>query len=162
MVAEYLARTLPGFVLIQKDVLKEVLFEALNQNENAAEESRRLSDTATSLLWALAPKCPRVILEANFRTHDPRERERFAELEAEKLEVRCWCPAEVAMRRFAARAADRHPAHTVKELSLDVYKESEAPFRSAPLIRLDTTEPVDLPGLAEQVRGHWPDLWGGS
>lgn len=156
MVAEFLAEALPGFVLIEKDVLKEALFESLRESAGG---SRGLSDAAMGLLWALAPKCPRVILEANFRTLDPRERERFAELEAEKLEVHCWCPAEVAMRRFAARATERHPAHTVKELSKRVYEESETPFGLGPLIRLETSEAVDLPGVLEQVRGLWPDLW---
>lgn len=154
VVAEYLAEALPGFVFIQKDVLKETLFEA----GDAAVGSRGLSDAAMELLWALVPKSPRAIVEANFRTRDARERERFAELEAEKLEVHCWCPADVAMRRFAARAEGRHPAHSVKELSLRVYEESEAPFGMGPLIRLDTTGPVDLPRLLEQVREHWPDL----
>lgn len=153
-VAEFLASALPGFVLLQKDALKEALFESLGERGGAAVGSRQLSDAATGLLWALAPKCPRVILEANFRTVDARERERFAALEGEKLEVHCWCPAEVAMRRFAARAAERHPAHTVKELSRRVYEESEAPFGLGPLIRLDTTGPVDLAGLLEQVRGR--------
>ena len=158
VVAEFLAAALPGFVLIQKDVLKEALFEAGREGGG----SRGLSDAAMELLWALAPKSPQVILEANFRTSDMRERERFAELEAEKLEVHCWCPAEVAMRRFAARAAGRHPAHTVQQLSRRVYEESETPFGSGPLIRLDTTEPADLPHLLEQVRGQWPELWNPS
>lgn len=152
-IAEYLAQALPGFALIQKDVIKEALFEA-----GVSDGSRSLSDAATQLLWALAPKCPRVILEANFRTADARERERFAALNAEKLEVHCWCPAEAATRRFAARAAERHPAHTLKELSPEIYAESEAPFGTVPLIQLDTTNPVDLPQILEQVQRHWPDL----
>lgn len=158
VVAEYLAEALPGFVRLEKDALKEALFEA---GDAAAVGSRGLSDAAMELLWALVPKSPRAIVEANFRTSDARERERFAELKGEKLEVHCWCSAEIAMRRFAARAEGRHPAHSVKELSLRVYEESEAPFGSAPLIRLDTTGPVDLPRLLEEVRGYWPKLWGG-
>lgn len=157
--AEFLAQALPGFVLIQKDILKEALFEALGESAGG---SRSLSDAAMGLLWALAPKCPRVILEANFRNQDSRERERFEALKAEKLEIHCWCPAEVATRRFAARSAERHPAHTVKELSRRVYEESEEPFGTGPLIRLDTTESVDLPRLVEQVRRHWPELGSGT
>lgn len=155
VVAEYLAEALPGFVLIQKDVLKEALFDG-----GTAGGSRALSDAAMESLWALAPKSPRVILEANFRTQDARERERFAKLKAEKLEIHCWCPAEVAMRRFAERAGKRHPAHSVMGLSQEIYEESQAPFGLGPLIRLDTTEAVDLPMLLEQVRRQWPELWG--
>lgn len=153
--AEFLAESLPGFVLLQKDVLKEALFDS-----GVVDGSRGLSDAAMRLLWALAPKCQRVILEANFRTQDPRERERFAALEAEKLEVHCWCPPEVAMRRFAERAAKRHPAHSVMKLSREVYGESETPFGIGAPIPLDTTVPVDLPRLLEQVWGRWPELSG--
>lgn len=153
VVAEFLAESLPGFVLLQKDVLKEALFES-----GITVDSRRLSDSATSLLWTLVSKSPRVILDSNFRTRDPWERKRFAALRAEKLEVHCGCPMEVATRRFAARAAERHPAHSVKELSPKVYEESEVPFGLGPLVQLDTTGSVDLPRLLQQVRLHWPDV----
>jgi hypothetical protein len=86
------------------------------------------------------------------------ERERFRVLDAKKLEVHCWCPFEVARRRFGVRATERHPAHTVKELSRQVYEESQAPFGLSPLIQLDTTSPVDLPEIVRWVRGQWAEL----
>ena len=110
------------------------------------------------LLWALAPNCPRVILEANFRTLDEQERERFLALDANKLEVHCWCDPEVAMRRFAARAGHRHPAHSVKQLTMEMYRESQAPFALGPLIKLDTTSAVDMDMLLKEVRAHWPEV----
>jgi predicted kinase len=158
-VAEFLYDSLPDFALLQKDSLKEALFNGLQESGvEAATVSRRLSDAAIQLLWALAPRCPRVILEANFRTREPLERERFRVLDAKKLEVHCWCPPDVAMRRFGARAAERHPAHAVKNLASAVYEEAQAPFGLGPSMQLDTTNPVDLPGMLNRVRGLWPEL----
>ena len=157
-VAEFVANALPAFVLLQKDVLKEALFEVLHGNAGEAVLSRQLSDAAIRLLWTLAPKCPRVILEANFRTLETMERERFQALDAKKLEVHCSCPFEVARRRFAFRATERHPAHTLRDLSREIYEESEAPFGLSPLIQLDTTSPVDLPEIVNWVRRQWPEF----
>lgn len=158
-VAEFLAGGLPDFALLQKDNLKEELFQGpLGGDLEAARVSRRFSDAAIQLLWSLAPKCPRVIVEANFRTREFLERERFMALNAEKLEVHCWCPFEVALRRFADRAGKRHPAHTVKNLTREVYEESEASFGLGPLMQVDTTKPVDLAEVTKWVRGLWPDV----
>lgn len=159
LIAGFLAETLRSFALLEKDALKEALYEELHGDDcDAAAFSKRLSDTAIRLMWTLAPNCPRVILEANFRTLDAQERERFQTLKANKLEVHCRCEAEEAMRRFAARAGARHPAHTVKELTEETYRESQAPFGLGPLIEVDTTAPVDLTKLLERVRAHWPDV----
>jgi predicted kinase len=158
MVAEFLTRALPEFALIEKDNLKEALFDALSGGvtEDTSAVSRRLSDAAIALLWAIAPRCPRVILEANFRTAEPREQERFRALDAKKLEIHCWCPPEVAMQRFAARTAERHRAHTVKELTLETFRVSEQPFALGPLIQVDTAKGVNLEWVLEQVRTYWP------
>lgn len=158
-VAEFLSQALPDFALLQKDTVKEALFERLQERSSETTTvSRRLSDTAIQLLWALAPKCPRVILEANFRTREPSERARFSALDARKLEVHCWCPSDVAMKRFTDRAAGRHPAHAVKSLSKEVYEESQAPFGLGPSMQVDTTNPVDLPGILSWVHDQWSEL----
>ena len=157
-VAEFLSQALSDFALLQKDTLKEALFEMLPEDSAKTVVSRRFSDTAIQLLWALAPKCPRAILEANFRTLEPSERERFLALDAQKIEVHCWCPPDVAMHRFATRAAGRHPAHAMKNLSQQVYEESQAPFGLGPLIQLDTTNSPDLLGIVSWVRGRWREL----
>jgi predicted kinase len=151
-VVEFLARELPEFARIEKDVLKEALFATFG--DGAA--SRQLSDAAIGLLWTIAPRCPRVIVEANFRTQEPAERERFRALDAKKIEVNCWCPLDEARRRFAERAQERHPAHSVKELTRESYEESAEPFGMGPVIRVDTTKPVDLPRVLEWVRMEWP------
>lgn len=158
-VVTLLAQALPGFALLQKDSLKEALYDAMREDDpRAAAASRRLSDIALRMLWALAPSCPRVILEANFRTLDPQERARFQLLDANKLEVHCVCPYEVALLRFESRATNRHPAHTVHTLTPEIFQESQSPFALSPVIDVDTTKPFDVPCLLEQIHAHWPAL----
>lgn len=158
-VAESIATALPGFALLQKDPIKEALYDAMRESDpRAVTASRLLSDIALRMLWALARSCPRVILEANFRTLDPHERQHFQSLRADKLEVHCMCPFEVAQHRFAARAANRHPAHTVHTLTPEIFRESQSPFDLSPVIEVDTTKPLDLPPLLDRIRAHWPGL----
>lgn len=157
--AHGLARALPGFALLQKDPVKEVLYEALTEMERRAPDcSRRLSDAAMRVLWAQASACPRVILEANFRTADPGERQKFQDLPGHKIEIHCQCPFEVATRRFAHRSPLRHPAHTLHRLSPALFEEFSRAFELAPLVELDTSVPVDVEAVAARLREHWPEL----
>lgn len=158
-IAESIAQALPGFTLLQKDPLKEELYdETPGDIRNAATTSRRLSDTALRMLWGRAPGYPRVILEANFRTLDPLERVRFQSLDAKKLEVHCVCSFEVAMQRFASRAARRHPAHTVHDLSREIFQESQSPFGLSPVIEVDTTSPINMTALLQRIFTCWPEI----
>lgn len=144
-----------GFALLTKDDIKESLFTSLKPSDPAF--SRLLSVAATDLLWSLAPHCPRAVLEANFRTKDPGERDKLAALlmtpGTRVVEIHCRLPLSDAARRFAERARRErsHPAHAVKEMSLDRLAEYEEPFSLCPVIEVDTRQPVDLPALVRRV-----------
>ena len=49
--------------------------------------SRRLGAAAMELLWRLAQECPSVVIEANFRSRSPYERERLRALCPNPVEV---------------------------------------------------------------------------
>jgi predicted kinase len=162
--ASALAQVL-GFPLLTKDTIKESLFDSLGSHlsgnvGSAAELSSLLSRAAMELLWSLAPYCPEVILEANFRPKSPRERERFAALEGRKLEVYCHCTLEEAARRFRERAtrAGHHAAHSMKTLSAELMEEFDRPVALSPVIDVDTERPVNPLDVVERIRAHWPDL----
>jgi predicted kinase len=163
-VARALAEVL-GFPLLSKDTFKESLYESLGlllaERSGSPEElSRLLSRAAMDLLWAAAPHCPQVILEANFRTKDEEERARFAALQGRELEVYCRCSPEEASRRFRERAERErhHPAHSVKRLSANSMREYDRPFGLSPVIEIDTEQPVDTAEVVERIRRYWPDL----
>jgi predicted kinase len=163
-VAHSLAETF-GFALLSKDTIKESLFDSLGarlteQVDSLDELSRVLSRAAIDLVWSLAPFCPDVILEANFRPKS--DRARFAALEGRKLEVYCHCTADEAARRFRERATTErhHPAHSMKSISAEMLREYDQPFGLCPVIDVDTERPVDPAEIAGRIRRHWPDLRG--
>jgi predicted kinase len=154
-----------GFALISKDTIKESLFDSLGgqlaaEIDSPAELSRLLSRAAMEMLWSLAPCCPDVILEANFRPKSEYERGRVSALQGRKLEVYCHCSPEEAARRFRERAttARDHPAHSMKTISAELLEEFDRPFGLCPVIDVDTEHPVDRADVIERVRRHWPDL----
>jgi hypothetical protein len=94
------------------------------------------------------------VLEANFRPNSPYERRRIAELCERPVEVYCACPADEAARRYAARNASpaHHIVHPMRELAPDFLAEFNRPVGIGHVIEVDTTTPVDIPALAQQVR----------
>lgn len=144
--------------LLSKDDIKESLFTSMNGQPGDIDLSRRLSRAAMDRLWTLAPKAPILMLEANFRTQDPCQREQVASLfthcSGNMVEVHCRLPLEEAARRFAerARAPHHHPAHALNEMSVPQLQEYASPFAISPVIEVDTTQPVDIAILAQQVR----------
>jgi hypothetical protein len=75
------------------------------------------------------------------------------ELRGPFVEVRCRVPIDVARRRYQERDRDsRHLDHLRSEEEL--WGGEVSPLGVGPLIEVDTSHPVDLPGLAEQVRSH--------
>jgi predicted kinase len=154
-----------GYSLISKDTIKESLFDSLGTAlgkhlETPAELSRLLSSAAMEVLWSLAPDCPQVILEANFRPKSDYERGRIGAFEGRKLEVYCHCTLEEASRRFRERATrtDHHPAHSIKTMSVELLEAYDRPIGVCPVIDVDTEQPVNAMEVAERIRQHWPDL----
>jgi glucokinase len=155
-IARPLAHAL-GFALLTKDDIKESFFSSLGTlpgyGSGNSSDSRRLSDAAIEVLWALAPHCPKVILEANFRTGDPLQRKRAAALRGTVVEVHCRLPLREASRRFAERARTErhHPAHVLREMPAERMAEYAEPFGIFPVLEVDTSQPVDIAALAARV-----------
>lgn len=145
-----------GFALLTKDDIKETLWTAMEGWLGDAAFSRRVGAAAMELLWALAPHCPAVVLEANFRTKSPYERGRAEGLlqsGAQMVEVHCRIALEEASRRFVARARQErhHPAHVLQEMSPERLAEYQDPFALCPVIEVDTTLAVDLDSLVSRI-----------
>jgi predicted kinase len=139
--------------LLSKDLIKETLWDTFDPPAGDREWSRRLGAAAMEVLWTLAALSPYALLEANFRPHSEHERARLAALSARIVEVHCWCPPEVATLRFEPRAAehDHHPAHVAATLDPALLDEFDQPLGLGPVIRIDTTLPVDIEALARKV-----------
>jgi hypothetical protein len=168
-----------GFALLGKDRIKETLHEVLGASARPGspggsgtrtvtngpgnpglpgtpaggrEWSSRLGAAAMEVLWALAADAPAVVLEANFRRHDY-QLGRIRALGGRVVEVHCACPAALAARRFAERAAGgRHPVHVNPAVTLAELAEYGRPLGVGELVTVDTTVPVNVPALAALVR----------
>lgn len=140
-----------GFPLLSKDQIKETLHDSLGAPADLA-SSRRLGAAAMSLIWALAARCPQVVLEANFLPGHPDTRPHLDALAADVVEVYCWCPPAEAARRYAARAANVHPVHVMRELPADLLAQYDRPLGYGPVITVDTTHSTDLPDITAKVR----------
>ena len=146
-----------GFALLTKDDIKETLYLALHGTPGDLEFSRRIGAAAMEVLWSLVPHCPQLVLEANFRTQTPYERDKLAVLLAlpntQLVEIYCRLPREEASRRFAERARNErhHPAHALAEMSPERMIEYEEPFAMSAVIEVDTQAPVNIEQLAAQI-----------
>jgi predicted kinase len=94
-----------GFALVCKDKLKETLHDALGSPAPDLAWSRKFGAAAMELLWALAADAPSVVIEANFRPHDPYQRPKLSALADHPVEVYCQCDPELAARRYNDRAS---------------------------------------------------------
>ena len=158
-----------GFALLAKDRIKETLHDAFGLDGDA-DFSRRLGAVSMELLWALAADAPAAVLEANFWPDHPLHAARVRALGAVTAEVHCSCPLEECWRRYAERAASRHPAHdgasvrgqaraaaalrdaaAVPDDFAELFARSARPLGLGPVITADTTRPVDVAALAAEL-----------
>jgi predicted kinase len=142
--------------LLAKDAIKESLYETLGAGDVAASE--RLGRAAYALLFAqartLLANRVSLILEANFfRDQEPE----FAALPPHRLlQLHCEAPLPVLLARYARRSrhAGHHDAEKIKELPGRFESGVHGPLRlDGELVRLDTTQPVDLATLLKDFGG---------
>ncbi|MFN8634842.1 MAG: AAA family ATPase [Chloroflexota bacterium] len=145
-----LARAL-GLPLIAKDDVKEALVDVLGDQDGDLAWTRKMGAAAWTVLWKLASRAPSAVVEANFRPGSDYERERLLGLEARIVEVYCWCPLDLLIRRFDERQKSAHPAHPATSMTPEWAAEFDRPMGLGPVIRVDTSQPVDIEALASQV-----------
>lgn len=147
------------FPMLSKDVIKERLFDSIGHvDDDELASSRRLGAASMELLWRIAGDCPHVLLEANFRSASPYERERVLELSLYPVEVYCRVPASVAAERYSRRGAslEHHPVHVLRTMAVEAFEEFQNPLNLGPVVEVDTTRDVDIPALAVEVRRLLP------
>ena len=154
-VAEGLAHRL-RLPLVAKDEIKESLYDSLGSEDAAA--SARLGAAAYALIVALARAAlaagASLIVEANFFTDQAAE---LAALpEHRTVQIHCHAPLPTLLERYAGRSrhAGHRDAEKIKELPARFASGAHDPLAlDGDLIRLDTTEPLDLDALASACLG---------
>lgn len=135
--------------VISKDQIKEVLADALALDEDA---SRSLGQASMQVMYALAERAPAVLLETFFWPGTSEQH--LLALGRPLVQVYCDCPPSLARQRFDDRVqnGDRHRVHGVTD-DWDRFLALNVPLDlSSPLLRVDTSRPVDVRDLANHVR----------
>jgi predicted kinase len=145
-----------GFALVCKEKIKETLHDVLGAPRPDLAWSRKLGAAAMELLWALAADAPSVVVEANFRPHDPYQRKKLSTLAEHPVEVYCQCDPQLAARRYIGRARTRHPVHAVASVPPNVSMEYDQPVGIGKLVTVNTAIPVDVMAVATVVRARLP------
>lgn len=161
--ARRVAEALP-VVVLEKDSIKETLFDALGQDDR--EWSRSLGRAAFALLRDLVESHLKarqsVVVEANFQRQYEgpwvdRMRERY---DARVLELYCHADRETVLSRVAHRAGtdERHSGHGPGDVAVAELRESYDfyfPITDGPgLLLVDATdfEAIDYTAIVEHVR----------
>ncbi|MEL7975726.1 AAA family ATPase [Isoptericola sp. F-RaC21] len=155
-----------GAPLLAKDAVEEALADAVGPGSPALLGAGLVGPAAMEAVWRLAAApLPRVVVESWwFRPRDLDHALRGLATAGADAVVEVWCdvPPDVARRRFEARAATRHPVHadgrgTARGRDRDqdgdwaAWSARGAPLALGPVVRLDTTGPVDVDALARRV-----------
>jgi predicted kinase len=138
-----------GLPLFMKDTIKEAMGDVLPAPDMAA--SKQLGAATMEVLLALARDNVGAVLESTW--HREFALEQLAKLPSPIVEAYCDVPPEVARDRYVART--RHPVHFDKEQgdNLQGWIDRHPQYVGGgwPLITVDTTRPVDLDALVEQI-----------
>jgi predicted kinase len=158
-----------GFPFINKDGIKELLFDTLGVQDR--EWSRQLGIASTALLFHVIERQlaagQSLVAESAFQTEfdAPRLKRLQERCRFRTLEVYCTAEIEVLLERFARRAhsPERHPGHGdhtqshADELRANLERDVYAPL-SAPgaALIVDTTDfaSVDEQRLLQQLRAR--------
>jgi len=139
-----------GAPYLGKDAVKEALADAVAPAAHAL-----VGAAAMEAVWRLAAApLPRVVVESWwFRPRDLDHALRGLATAGADAVVEVWCdvPPDVARDRFDARRPSRHPVHADDRdlvATWAAWAEHAAPLALGPVVRQDTTGPVDVGALA--------------
>lgn len=136
--------------LIRKDAIKEALGDAIGAPDY--ESSRRLGAITMQVLRALMRDVGFGVYESTWR--EQFDRDDVGRLPGPLVEVFCACDPTVRRERVRGRIGTRHPVHFDLEHAAAAGDDDATGRPLAgpwPLIRVDTTRPVDIPAVAERV-----------
>jgi len=138
-----------GWPLLAKDVLKEALTRALGDPPDVP-ASQQLGRAAVAAMLAVARTCRPAVLESSWV---PDSHGDLALLDGPFVEVLCEVPRALAAERYGLRSRQQPAAH------LDSLRDEDElwghpPWHPGvgPVLRVNTTRPVDVPALAAAVR----------
>ncbi|MFC1403409.1 MULTISPECIES: AAA family ATPase [Streptacidiphilus] len=147
-----------GLPLFSKDVIKEVHADILGSHAigySQRQWNSAVGAAASQTMWALLAHAPAgAVLESSWRA-DVRDLVlQGLSTARHALPVEVWCevPMETARHRCAARLP-RHPIHgeLPGDAEWESWRELARPLAVGPLLRVDTSVPVDMSAVAAWI-----------
>ena len=146
-----------GFPLVSKDA---ILLEIFTAQALPVHEMERAGKAAWAVFWHMARRFPQAVLDTNIKSGSAVERAELAKLDGRVIEVRCVCPVEIAMRRYAERAKTGNAVQRFREPSFERFAEYDSPIGLGALIEVDTTETPDIEALTARIESLFDDRTG--
>jgi predicted kinase len=141
---------------ISRDAIKEALADFVD----VPLPTSRVGAIASDTLWALAGliEGPVIVESFWFSGRDEAFFEQGLSTAGIVQGVEIWCEAPVGIVRKRFRTRPRHPVHNDLERQLDweQFALRARPISTLPVIRVNTSAPVDIPWLATQILAHLP------
>jgi len=146
-----------GLPLISKDAIKEALWDVLGEAEPAEHRGdawrRLLGAAARAAMWRLlADAVGGAVVDDNLLADDGAQAARAVQHPGFDVhEVWCAVPIDQARRRFESRVRP-HPVHrAVTDTDWLRWEPLARPLGIGQVHRVDTSTPVDVTALAEQI-----------
>lgn len=139
-----------GWPCLSRDAIKERLAA-----QNPEDAGNIVGAVAMRELWREARELPAFVAESWwFRPRDLEFALDGLELAGVRCFVEVWCetPSPLARHRFESR--ERGPVHAIigdKDAKWSEWSAGAAPLGIAPVVRVDTTRPVDIGALRRRV-----------
>jgi glucokinase len=146
--------------LIAKDRFKEILFDTLGVGDMAW--SRQLGMAAIALQFDAMRTVKDAVVDSALWTD--RSEPELEALQLPMVQVYCECAFELARRRFFDRlhAGTRHPGFSEEGMTTEDFERFRPlmdPLRlSVPLVRVDTTTPVNTDDITARLISAQPSL----
>jgi len=137
-----------GLPLLAKDEIKEALMDGLGRPQTVA-ESRRIGRAAVLAMLRVARRCPGAVLDSTWFGYAlPLVRT----LPGQLAEVHCDVPVDLAKARYRARTGRRREGHLdAARAEEELWGEPSRPLGLGPVVAVDTSGPVDVPGVAARL-----------
>ncbi|MDR3493637.1 MAG: AAA family ATPase [Ancalomicrobiaceae bacterium] len=151
--------TRTGWPLLTLDSIKEPFFDQLGIGDR--DFNRALGRGAYHAIWSIIADGPdglHVVIDAWFWLEPLEVLHRSLVLAGVTHVAEVWCeaPGEVLAERYVGRAAQRHAGHPGVEYAAELMAKALTahPLDVFPLLRVDSTRPLDVDGLMRFVSVH--------
>lgn len=132
---------------LAKDDVKEALMDELGTPETV-EASQRLGRAAVAAVLRVAQGCQAAVIDS---TWFPYSVPMVHALRGPFVEVRCELSKDLARERYQHRSRDTRHLDALRSED-ELWGHPVPPLGVGPLVRVDTTGPVDVTALAHRIR----------